>query len=289
MTHYVKSGFDVRTFASFRFSALSHAIFFTVVASVLFLAASTKFWLATQDPFVEITTGFLRRGIILVAIVETLVSMYLIFGRDRLQKYVVIFLLFSVFLTESTTAIVMDKIQCNCFGGFLQSPRLMAGIDAVVTALAIFGIRANLPSGLNGQSNWESLAPILYFCLGVGVPVFSVLGASQYDNDASSVFQARVASLPFKAYLDETKEVSVSIQNNFVRPIKLIGAQTSCGCIVVDEVDDFIIQPGATRNLKIRVIPKESGPFLQRVYLFFDCPPPNLKAVEIAGVFKERG
>jgi hypothetical protein len=82
----------------------------------------------------------------------------------------------------------------------------------------------------------------------------------------------------------ERRDFEVSLQNMDRRPIKIVGARSSCTCIVIDGLPRTI-EAGKTITLKARVVvPRDKPEFAQVLTYYTDSPESPKLAVRVRAV-----
>lgn len=260
-------------------------------AIVLFVAASAKSMLIVTDPFADIKTGISVSLLSISVMVEFAAALYICFGRNAINKWFAVTLLFSAFLTISLFRFARGEIDCGCLGS-LDIPRWVLplnGLLAVASMLLVcrlghpdiefkkiqLGAQKLLinPSAMGVFAGLAMIASAVLF-----VPNFREF-TDTYAQFGGPTFQ-KVRYSAGEQLVGQDVVVLVPWRNQSEESVKFIGNQTSCRCIGLVK-KNFSVAPDQLIELPIIVRPTGPGFFHQRVICFVDHPEQDRVIIDI--------
>ncbi len=79
----------------------------------------------------------------------------------------------------------------------------------------------------------------------------------------------------------ETVDCELALLNCTGKTVRILGAQTDCGCMTIDKFP-MAVAAGERRQLSFGIrLPQQSGAFRKRVVFFSDCPDQSRLLVEV--------
>lgn len=259
------------------FTSVYSRCLFGLLSCLLVCTAVLKVYSSTFDPFVSLRFGIYKQAIVLIATFELAVALISISKATVIFKTVVNGATFSAFLFRNLSS---SSATCFCFGGFLESPIITLIIDiAIIICLLVLTAIIIQLNGLTFVIR-ASIVPAI-FCLGLAVPLLTVLGLSEFDPVGNPQIIVRIS--PFHGQIDKEIEVEFEIENAYRQPIKILGFESSCTCVVADELEGITLSIGDSIRSQLIIRPLRAGNFDQRLFFFLDSPPPNRFAVNVLG------
>jgi hypothetical protein len=263
-----------------------------LLAAFLAVTAALKLHLLVTDPFADIKTGTSLPFLWLAVIVE-LTAVWLVFSKTpQVWKWLSLLVLFSLFALVAGTNVWLGKTGCGCSGAVEISPVWFLAIDL----LAIGALVAARPEtrhepkhGLPIQWNGAVAGRVLGFIL---VGVMFVLLQTRAGRAITSQFllgESIIApAVEIGVMHGEPLECELKLRNQSAEARRIIGVNTSCSCVIPQEVVHTTIPPQGELAVKVHVRPKPGVPmFHQRVLFYLDSSRQYVVAADLFGTVQE--
>ena len=108
----------------------------TLLAAILFLAASLKTYQLAADP-TSLAFGVIHSQYVMMALIqaEVVLASWLLINDSSRLRLIIAMLCFSVFATAAVYEAYRSLASCGCFGMWKVSPKITAGFDVLAVAL----------------------------------------------------------------------------------------------------------------------------------------------------------
>jgi hypothetical protein len=245
-----------------------------LLAAFLAVTAALKLHLLVTDPFADIKTGTSLPFLWLAVIVE-LTAVWLVFSKTpQVWKWLSLLVLFSLFALVAGTNVWLGKTGCGCSG-------------AVVAARP--ETRHEPKHGLPIQWNGAVAGRVLGFIL---VGVMFVLLQTRAGRAITSQFllgESIIApAVEVGVLRGEPLECELKLKNQSAEARRIIGVNTSCSCVIPQEVVHASIPPQGELAVKVLVRPKPGvSMFHQRVLFYLDSSRQYVVAADLFGTVQE--
>jgi hypothetical protein len=258
----------------------------------LAVTAALKLHLLLTDPFADIKTGTSLAFLWLAVLVE-LTAVRLVFSKTpQVWKWLCLLVLFSIFVLVAGTNVWLGKTGCGCSGAVEISPAWFLAIDL----LAIGALVAARP-----ESSRESTRGLAVHWNGaiagriVGITLIGalfVLLQTRAGRTMTSQFllgESIVApTVEIGVMHGEPLECELKLRNQSAEARRIIGVNTSCSCVIPQEVVHTTIPPQGELAVKVHVRPKPGVPmFHQRVLFYLDSSRQYVVAADLFGTVQE--
>ena len=270
---------------------MARVVFF-LIGLLLSVTAILKLWMLMTDPFSDIITGMASELTWFIALVETAVVLVLLSEVSRKVKAIGVIVLFLGFLGGACIRLSMGSATCGCFGYFSASPMMAALLDGLVILVMVFLLVHEIRLGKRNERNqWLSgitKIPSPAFALGFVAAVF--LWTLTYTSTADGflgIFRIPPAVIASAVDLgdrrvNESPVCQIQLTNRSHLPVRIVGSQKSCGCLLLEEVSKTI-PPNGTVTCPVLVRLQNTGLFRQRVMFLLDSKRQFSVAVDITG------
>jgi hypothetical protein len=263
-----------------------------LLAALLAVTAALKLHLLVTDPFADIKTGTSLAFLWLAVLVE-LTAVWLVFSKTpQVWKWLSLLVLFSIFALVAGTNVWLGKTGCGCSGAVEISPVWFLAIDL----LAIGALVAARP-----ESSRESTRGLAVHWNGaiagriVGITLIGalfVLLQTRAGRTMTSQFllgESIVApTVEIGVLRGEPLECELKLRNQSAEARRIIGVNTSCSCVIPQEVVHTTIPPQGELAVKVHVRPKPGVPmFHQRVLFYLDSSRQYVVAADLFGTVQE--
>jgi hypothetical protein len=263
-----------------------------LLAALLSVTAALKLHLLVTDPFADIKTGTSLAFLWLVVLVE-LTAVWLVFSKTpQVWRWLSLLVLFSLFALVAGTNVWLGKTGCGCSGAVEISPVWFLAIDL----LAIAGLVAARPEtrhepnrGLPIRWNGAVAGRVLGLIL---IGVLFVLLQTRAGRAMTSQFlfgESIIApAVEIGVLRGEPLECELKLKNPSTEARRIIGVNTSCSCVIPQEVVHTSIPPQGELAVKVHVRPKPGvSMFHQRVLYYLDSPQQYVVAADLFGSVQE--
>lgn len=200
-------------------------------------------------------------------------------------------LCFACFAGVSLVKAVQGRATCGCFGSVEVSPTYTFVLD-VVAVLALLWFRPTPGGRFDARSLLRRVRNLLVPAALTAVPIVvfvawsllrfgSVAWGWAYVEGAAVVPEAGTVHAGDVVAGMETV-VCFRLRNLAATPVRVVGAQASCGCVAVDDLP-LALPPGESADLSIRFTPpaRDVGKTIRHYVLLaldVDHPPVSLWA-----------
>ncbi len=278
-----------------RLAAVVFQILVFAQALLLLTAAVLKGWLVVTDPFADLRTGYPLNILALAIVVEGVASIYLLFGRDRAFKWLILAGLFSLFGILSIARWLLGISGCGCLGA-VEIPRWILPTIIAWTLVALVVLACHragrdlfqwrraflrIRPWYSNSSNAGIATGILLIALGFALfPWIRDVPAIQWWTGQPPLPGTRcdIGLLP----VGQLTTVSIPWRNASDHPVVFVGSQTSCTCIGLTE-SRIALAPHQQINLTVQMRPRKPGRFHQRIVCFVNHPLQDRLTLDIVG------
>lgn len=213
---------------------------------------------------------------------ETLFGLWLLSGWAQRAAWFGTLCFFLLLAGVSLHLALAGQVSCGCFGEFQVNPWLTFYLDlAIVGLLAI--IRPHKQATPSSPCEASGIALLTASSkITVGAVVLFLLIAFAFtlfvDSPADTLAWLRGESLTITPGISnlgdaapgESRQISLAVFNHTDRPIKIVGAASSCGCNPLRDLP-VTISPGQAERISVQVtFGAMPGSFERRIVLFTD-------------------
>ncbi|MEQ1905360.1 MAG: hypothetical protein ABL888_14315 [Pirellulaceae bacterium] len=275
----------IRKWLSFR--SLSIAL-----ALVLLFTAVLKLHLLLTDSFADIKTGN-SLPLLWLAVFAELGVVWIVFSmaNDRL-KWLALISLFSVMSVFSTYNICNGKTNCGCAGSVEIHPAWVLGFDLVAVSL-LFALRRQL-SVDSVRTTFSILSKNLGLYAGfltVAIVFIAFQSRTLRNSLTFGYFQDSIKTAPIqlgKIAVGKSVKCKLQLCNRSKQDRRIVGLNTSCKCLVPDEVVVHSTIAGQSdREINFMLFSNRVGSFHFRVLFFLDSPRQHVVAADLFAQFEE--
>lgn len=202
-------------------------------------------------------------------------------------------LLFTVFAIVSASR--LGLASCNCLGPVDVPAYWFFAFDSAVIVILIL-ITMLGREGWRTPMKWASVGFVQLFedrYLFISVSVLSValilwqIGNKQdMSNQNSKIQYPRIVDFGEVKLSEGVVNTHFVLGNLFHEDLVIIGAETSCSCLIVDKIHKIPpIKPGDSIKLRVAIVPTRTGEFRQAIDLHVNHIKNNRIRVVFRGVF----
>lgn len=262
------------------------------LAAILAVTAALKLHLLLTDPFADIQAGTSLPLLWLAVLVE-LTAVWLVFSKiPQVWKWLSLLVLFSLFALVAVTNVWLGKTGCGCSGAVEISPVWFLAIDllAIVALVAARPESGDEPNhGLPIQWNGAVAGRVLGLTLVGGLFVLLQTHAGRAMTSQFLLGESIVApAVEIGVLRGEPLECELKLKNQSAEARRIIGVNTSCSCVIPQEVVHASIPPQGELAVKVLVRPRLGvTSFHQRVLFYLDSPQQYVVAADLFGSVQE--
>ena len=256
-----------------------------LIALLLIVAAFLKLWVLVTDPFVDLKTGIPLVLLPFVIAWEFTLGVALIRISNHKLCQLMTIATFVVFGVVSVFRWAVGEASCGCLGVVEVPPWVSFTISILVVVFSAIQLRCLQKSQLQ-QSIEDGQAKRVFEVLGIatGFFVFAFVACLQmgslHSSSSNSVFAT--VTLPSELVEGRKQTIDVSLTNRSKSKATIVGANTSCRCVLADKTYKPIL-PGKTSSCQLTIRPKKSGAFRQRVILYINHPDQTIVKLDLVG------
>ena len=254
-------------------SQLSQRIVQLTLGGLLLSAAGLKLY-GQSVSALPLVGWFATPGVQFVAVLWELgLGLALIVGRERAVLWLLSVGTFSVFAIISAYLGWQGVASCGCFGAIKASPWWTLTLDMSVLLILVFSRPLNVGHEMSGLLvRWRSWAPAA-----IAVPTVCLL---MWKYDGLDYLQAVMRDEPLRVHpsviaagdvtAGNSVEYSFQVTNRTTRTIRLLGAPSTCRCLVAAGLPAEIA-PRESHSLTVRVyFGEKPGLFDQQFQLYLE-------------------
>jgi hypothetical protein len=263
----------------------------TILGILLAVTAVLKLHLLLTDPFADIKTGSSLPILWLAVFIEVAI-VYVAFSKvSKELKWGSLVVIFVILSGVSLYNVTTGKSDCGCSGAIAIHPVWFLAID-VLAVVALFACRpeinpAKVPeeiSRIDSNKTMGRIAAItLIAMLFIGLQTTfarDVLGSVLWKHDISTipVYLGELTAEPI--------ECELVLKNHSSTSRKIIGINSSCSCVVPQDIVHSSIPSHGQLAVKVKVMPKSVSAFHQRILFYLDSSRQYVVAADLFGSFK---
>jgi hypothetical protein len=264
-----------------------------ILGTLLAVTAVLKLHLLLTDPFADIATGSSLPILWLAVFIEGAV-VYIVFSKvSKELKWAALFVLFVIMSGVSLYNVMTGKSDCGCSGTIAIPPVWFLAIDLLALAV-LFACRLDIEpakasetiSRMHSNKTMGHLAAITL----VGVLFIGIQTSFARDVLRSVLWKHDVSAIPVDlgTLKAEPIECELVLKNHSSTARKIVGINSSCSCVVPNDIVNSSIPSHGQLAVKVKVAPKSGRKFHQRLLFFLDSPQQYVVAADLFGIVKEK-
>jgi hypothetical protein len=190
--------------------------------------------------------------------------------------------LVGVFALTSLYSLLKGEPDCGCFGKVTVHPAWTFSLDVFLLLALCYSAIGNETGGDRSSVGW--ISHLRRPALGVLSPlaIAAVICAVLWHvSSAKSVLMGLTQGVPlisidpspkatFQARQGDTVKAKFMVRNITRQPLRLLGANTSCICTIVEQDLPMDLEPGESKSLTVQMrvgAPRSDGTFKQEAEL----------------------
>jgi uncharacterized membrane protein YphA (DoxX/SURF4 family) len=266
-------------------------IFYLVIALLLLTTAGLKALMLITDPFADVKVGVREWILWLGVAIEVSVCVAILTTRDLRVVNWLLLVLFGSFAAFSFVNWWSGKTDCGCAGNLPVPPFAFLVFNCLILGGLWWARSFMLLERPKEEWKFNSCVGGRWIGIWLVVLVFlfsrSETGKTAIAKNLSTQ-EVTCSDVVFKIgessnYDDAPIPISVLVSNTANNPRRVVGVSTSCSCVFSGEFAPVSIPPNGSHTFVLKVIPKSSGKFHERVLFFVDSPQQSFVAADLVG------
>ena len=253
-----------------------------LVAIVLLIACAAKLYSIVSNPVWADGWELPSWGVVIIVQVEALLAIWLLSGKLQNLGWFCAVFLFLTFFVFSLVNFVQNGNSCNCFGPTAISPLVSLSINIAI--LCVLFVRrpghAILAAKLEITTFFKQLTPSrVGSAVGLVASFFLVTWAFGTDGGRSQLFGLGGGQILIvnggvncgSIHPGKWTEVEITVKNNSVHPVEIVGGGTSCGCVTLESIP-MSIPAADSQTMHLCVNLERPGQFSKRFVYYLRHP-----------------
>lgn len=264
----------------------------TILGVLLAVTALLKLHLLLTDPFADIKTGSSLPILWLAVFIESAV-VYVIFSKASKElKWGALVVLFVIMSGVSLYNLAAGKSDCRCSGALAIHPVWFLAID-VLAVVALFVCHPEINPAMISVTISRVASNNVMGCVAaiilVGLLFVGLQTTIARDVVGSVLWKHDVTVIPVDlgTLNAEPIECELVLKNHSSTSRKITGINSSCSCVVPQDIVHSLIPSHGQLAVKVKVMPKSGREFHQRILFYLDSSQQYVVAADLFGSFKE--